>query len=261
MTRENALNIYTDGSCLPKPRRGGIGIRFIYYDENLEEHKIDYEEFGYKGSTNNEMELLACITALKKSIKLDTNIRYDYIIIFTDSQYVISNYKNAIYNWPKNKWYKSDGNPVLNADLWKELVKWIKNVKYRVEFEKVKAHSKDQESKVVDKLAKASARSAYKKSLKVVNVRRKKSKKSLIIGSVIMNGQRLTIRIITSQFLRIQKINKYKYEVMSKRSKYFQNVDIIYTEETMKVGHSYLVTLNKNTEKPRIVRIITEASS
>jgi ribonuclease HI len=32
MLAENSLHIYTDGSSLPSPRRGGIGIRFLFID-------------------------------------------------------------------------------------------------------------------------------------------------------------------------------------------------------------------------------------
>lgn len=62
--RDNALNIFADGSSLPRPRRGGIGIRFVTTnalgDEVIEDHYLP----GYKGATNNQMELMACIKAL-----------------------------------------------------------------------------------------------------------------------------------------------------------------------------------------------------
>lgn len=59
VTFEDALNIYTDGSCLSNPRRGGIGIRYIVINAAGDEEWIDECPAGYKQATNNEMELMA----------------------------------------------------------------------------------------------------------------------------------------------------------------------------------------------------------
>lgn len=58
---ENALNIFTDGSSLSNPRKGGVGVRFITIDDNGNEKVYDYTPLGYKGATNNQMELKAVI--------------------------------------------------------------------------------------------------------------------------------------------------------------------------------------------------------
>ena len=71
MFRRNILYIYTDGSSLPQPRRGGIGIRYFCLENNDLEQRYDYENFGYKGATNSQMELYACIEALKHISNLD----------------------------------------------------------------------------------------------------------------------------------------------------------------------------------------------
>lgn len=65
MIIEDALNVYTDGSSYSGPRTGGIGIRFITIDEHGNEKILDIEEPGFNGATNNQMELYACIQALK----------------------------------------------------------------------------------------------------------------------------------------------------------------------------------------------------
>ena len=62
---ENALNIYTDGSMLSGPRRGGAAILFIAVDsEGNEEHREEVLS-GYAGATQNQMELEAPIQGLK----------------------------------------------------------------------------------------------------------------------------------------------------------------------------------------------------
>ncbi|MEO1019278.1 MAG: RNase H family protein, partial [Pseudomonadota bacterium] len=65
MTYEDAVNIYTDGSCLPNPRRGGVGYRYIVINEAGHEEWQDESPPGYKQATNNQMELLACVLALR----------------------------------------------------------------------------------------------------------------------------------------------------------------------------------------------------
>ena len=61
---ERDINVYTDGSSLPRPRRGGIGIVFV--TEGTDGHwKIDpFEVPGYRSGSNNQMERRACIEAL-----------------------------------------------------------------------------------------------------------------------------------------------------------------------------------------------------
>ena len=206
MVTANVLTIYTDGSSLQKPRRGGIGIRFIYTDySGIEEITRDFEEIGYRSATNNQMELYACVFALHKAFSLDFLNRINLIEIRTDSKYVADNYKRAMYQWCKSKWLNSYGKPVENADLWKDLIKNMQKIKKHVEIIWVKGHSKDIHNKAVDKLAKQSAKSSINKPLTFVDVRRKKSTKSTERGSVKMSGQRISIRIITANSYTFKK--------------------------------------------------------
>jgi ribonuclease HI len=152
MVVEDALNIFTDGSSLPTPRRGGVGIRFVQIDSSGHEQTIDIELPGYKNATNNQMELYACIMALKEALKLEALSTVRKIVIHTDSQYVVNNYKKAMFTWPKWRWHTSSGRPVLNADLWKDLVKSIRNTGKRVDFIWEKEQAKHIHSKAVDRL-------------------------------------------------------------------------------------------------------------
>jgi ribonuclease HI len=226
---ENALNIYTDGSSLARPRRGGIGIRLITTDRIGNEILEDIEVPGHKNATNNQMELYACVAALQEARDFHDLSSLNSIEIYTDSQYVSENYRSAMFTWSANRWQNRDGRPIANADLWKDLVKLIKKFSpLRVNIHWVKGHSKDEHNRAADKLAKKSARSPLNPALSIVDVRRKKTEQSVEIGSVEMRGQRLRIRIITSEYWKVQRIVKYKYEVLSKGSRYFKNVDIIF---------------------------------
>lgn len=100
---------------------------------------------------------------------------------------------------------------------------------------------------------KAGPKNPLQPALTVVEVRRKKTDQAVERGSVEMQGQRLRIRIITSEYWKTQKIIKYKYEVLSKASKYSGNVDIIFSDQDMRAGHHYEVLVNKNTANPQVI--------
>ncbi len=257
--RKNCLYMYTDGSSYQKPRKGGMGIRYVYLDDSETEHRIDLDVSGYEGGTNNQMELKAVIKGLSELKKHAIPIKYNFIEVRTDSRYVVDNKNIAINTWSKQKWLNQHGRPIENASLWKELIKILISVKCRVEFKWVKGHSKDSDNIAVDQLAKKSAKSLLNSPLNVVKLRRKKSKRLTRRGSVEMMGQRVSIHIINEEYMRLQKICKYRYEIISKGSAYFGNIDIIYSDlHHLKAGHKYLVTFNKDSKNPRILKMIRE---
>src|SRR5208337_3579306 len=145
MTSPYALLVYTDGSCLPNPRRGGIGIRIVFPDfMNKEDGIIDFDDIpGYLGATNQQMELKAVIRGLEEVLILPGLGQIKRIIIKTDSTYVTNNYQKALFEWSKARWIKRDGAPVVNADLWEkffEIVKKLSGQGKRVEAEWIKGH-------------------------------------------------------------------------------------------------------------------------
>ena len=258
VTLENALNIFTDGSSLSSPRRGGIGVRFVIIESSGEEQVKNFEFAGYRNATNNQMELQACIVALEEAIKIDLPPNVTKVVIQSDSLYVVENYKKAMFKWPNTRWLTYSGRPVLNADLWKKLVKSMQKMRMSVEIKWVKGHSQSEHNKAADRLARASARMPLNKPLTHVSVRRKTTDKSVEVGSVEMNGQRITIRIIISEPLKVQRLWKYKYEVISKHSRYRGNVDNIFSEHFLSTGHTYYVRVNSDTSNPRIEKVFRE---
>ncbi len=258
VTLENTLNIFTDGSSIGSPRRGGIGVIFVIIDSSGKDQVQDFQFTGYKNATNNEMELQACIVALKEATKKNLPPNLTRVVIQSDSSYVVDNYRKAMFEWPNTRWLTRSGRPVLNADKWKELVRCMRNIRMSVEIRWVKGHSKSEHNKTADRLARVSARMPFNKPLTHVSVRRKTTDKSVDIGSVEMNGQRVTIRIIISKPLKVQRLWNYKYEVISKHSKYQGNVDIIFSEHFLSTGHTYYVRVNSDTRNPRIEKVFRE---
>ncbi len=137
------IKVYTDGSCLENPGKGGWAAIIINDSGRIE----------IKGSkdntTNNQMELTAPIMALKK-IPQGSKVQ-----IFTDSKYVKSGITEWIYNWKKNGWKTADKKEVKNKNLWTELDDLSNS--FDIEWIWVKAHSTDELNNEVDLLAKDAA--------------------------------------------------------------------------------------------------------
>ena len=135
--------IYTDGACSGNPGAGGWGVVVI--------NNSDIEKFnGYeKNTTNNRMELLAPINALKK---MKPN---EKVAIYTDSQYVKLGITEWINKWVLNNWKTSKKEDVKNKDLWIELYNLNKNLD--VKWNWVKAHAGNVMNEKVDLLAKKAA--------------------------------------------------------------------------------------------------------
>ena len=137
------IKIYTDGSCLSNPGNGGWAA---IININGEIKKISGNE---KNTTNNRMELMAPINALK-----NINSK-DRIEIFTDSKYVKNGITGWVNTWVLNNWKTSKKEDVKNKDLWLELHKL--NQSLNVKWNWVKAHAGDTLNEEVDMLAKKAA--------------------------------------------------------------------------------------------------------
>ncbi len=137
------IKIYTDGSCLENPGNGGWAAIII------DDEKKTQIKGSKKNTTNNQMELLAPIEALKKIPKGSE------VQIFTDSKYVKSGITEWIHNWKKNGWKTSDKQPVKNKELWEEL-DLLAN-QFEISWNWVKAHSTNELNNEVDLIAKEAA--------------------------------------------------------------------------------------------------------
>ena len=139
------ITIYTDGSCLTNPGNGGWAA---IINENNEKKIISGNE---KNTTNNRMELLAPINALR-GIKPGSKIK-----IYTDSQYVKNGITEWINTWLNNNWKTSKKEDVKNKDLWIELFNLTKFLD--IQWIWVKAHDGNPLNEEVDLLAKRAANS------------------------------------------------------------------------------------------------------
>jgi len=132
--------IYTDGACSGNPGPGGWGA--VIFDENKKQSNISGKETM---TTNNRMELLAPIMAIKR-IKEKSEIT-----VYTDSTYLKNGITDWIKKWEKNGWKSSSNQPIKNKDLWLELSKLCSG--HTVSWIWVESHSNNEFNNLADKLA------------------------------------------------------------------------------------------------------------
>lgn len=143
MTNTNAVHLYTDGSCLGNPGPGGYGVVLEY-----NQHRKELSQ-GFKCTTNNRMEMLACIEGLR-ALKRDCAV-----VITTDSQYVKQGIEQWMHGWKRNGWKTSAKKPVKNQDLWQQLDHELQ--RHHVRWDWVKGHSGHPQNERCDELARKAA--------------------------------------------------------------------------------------------------------
>ncbi len=139
------IKIYTDGSCIGNPGDGGWAAIII---DNGKKTQIKGSK---KNTTNNQMELLAPIEALKKIPKGSK------VQIFTDSKYVKTGITEWIHKWKNNGWKAANKQEVKNKELWTELD--LLTNEFEISWNWVKAHSTDKFNNEVDIIARDAANS------------------------------------------------------------------------------------------------------
>nr|MBM3932622.1 ribonuclease HI [Sphingomonadales bacterium] len=137
------ITIYTDGSALGNPGPGGYGAILLSGTHRKE------ISGGFRLTTNNRMELMAAIAALKE-IK---GISHD-IELISDSKYLVDAFNDQ---WTA-KWIKKDWKNVKNPDLWKALISLAEH--HRMQWTWIKGHTMHPENERCDCLAKEAASKA-----------------------------------------------------------------------------------------------------
>ena len=133
------IEIFTDGACSGNPGAGGWGVLFRYGDREKE------LSGGAEQTTNNRMELTAVIMALKQLKEPCA------VTLCTDSRYVMDGVTKYLNSWQKNEWRKSNRKPVLNVDLWQELIPLLD--RHQIKWIWVHGHTGHPENERVDQLA------------------------------------------------------------------------------------------------------------
>lgn len=135
------ITIYTDGACRGNPGKGGYGIVLMWG-----KHKKEISA-GFRLTTNNRMELMAVIVALKELKRNDVPV-----VVFSDSKYVV----DAVEKGWLAKWIATNfKGGKKNSDLWKEYHQLSQ--KFKIRFEWVKGHASNPYNNRCDELATSAA--------------------------------------------------------------------------------------------------------
>ena len=140
------LKAFTDGACSGNPGPGGWGVvlQAINAGEIVKERELSG---GAGETTNNQMELMATISAL------ETLDRASTITVVTDSSYVKDGVSTWIHGWKRNGWKTAAKKPVKNVELWQRLD--AAQARHKVTWEWVKGHAGHPENERADALARA----------------------------------------------------------------------------------------------------------
>jgi ribonuclease HI len=133
------VEIFCDGACSGNPGPGGYGAILRY---NGHEKEI---RGGEVLTTNNRMEMTAVIEALRLLT------RPCRIAVVTDSQYLVKGMTEWIHGWKRKGWQNSKKEPVLNRDLWEELLKLCSQ--HVVNWQWIRGHNGHVENERCDQLA------------------------------------------------------------------------------------------------------------
>ena len=141
---EPIVEIFSDGACSGNPGPGGYGAILRYGTVTKEISGCDPK------TTNNRMEMTAVIEAMRL-IKRTARIR-----ITTDSNYLVKGMTEWLPGWIKRNWVNSQKRPVLNRDLWEELVRL--SAPHETEWRWIKGHAGHSENERCDTLAREAIR-------------------------------------------------------------------------------------------------------
>ncbi len=141
------IAIYTDGGCRGNPGPGGYGVIIV-----AGEKRTEFAQ-GFRLTTNNRMEMMACIAALK-TLKTPADV-----ILHSDSRYVVNGInKGWARKWRTNHWMRTKSEAAENSDLWAQLLDLCDS--HRVRFVWIHGHAGHPENERCDELATAAAQDA-----------------------------------------------------------------------------------------------------
>ncbi|WP_455477645.1 ribonuclease HI [Bartonella sp. B41] len=137
--RKKNVEIYTDGACSGNPGIGGWGAILRWNGHERELYG------GEAHTTNNKMELMAAICALK-SLKEPC-----FVNLYTDSVYVRNGISLWLASWKKNNWRTASKKTVKNVELWQALESACAH--HIVKWHWIKGHSGHMDNERADELA------------------------------------------------------------------------------------------------------------
>ncbi len=257
----HALKVYVDGSALKNPGGpGGIAGIAEFPDRMNRENEVVFEE-GYFATTNNRMELLACINGLGYIRRHTGILGIQRAIVVTDSLYINDNHRRAPY-WKLDKWLNLDKKPIENADLWNEFLRARLNVRVSLDIQWTKGKSSPV-LKEVDRRAKAAARQPTNidRGFRGGKVGRSKTPTRSASTLFDAKGQEAVINIYRKTLVGRAE-DKIYFDLFAEDMKEFAAKYHAYTTaelaNELHRGHCYRVRFNDDPKHPFIENILEE---
>lgn len=258
-----AIQIHTDGSAFRNPGYVSGFAVVVQYPEHLNREDEIIADFGCAKSTNQRMELKACVAGLKW---VRENTPWDgvtCILVVTDSEYV-RKFISFAPIWKRNGWRNRNGQPIQNSDLWDELLKARAKAGIRVEFV-WEAGKTTMVGKYVHSLAKAAAKrggidrdTGYKPGAYC---------RSMVKGGVALpypaSGRLAVVRPYAKKPV-LKNEERISFNVFDEKTNTYGSKFYAFTTSVISYGlhrwHGYRVLFNDNPKYPQILENVEEVA-
>lgn len=258
-----ALKIYIDGSCRKNPGgTGGFAARIEFpFGWNRPDELLEYR--GYLETTNNRMELEACIFAHQWVCDRGIESNISHFQIVTDSKYVFENYNRSV-GWSRSGWCNSYGRRLDNVDRWKALLRLRRKIGYQVRVEiKLIEGKSTQIAKAVHRDAKAASLLPFHvdRGFRSGKIGRSKNKTGKAAKMFPAAGEEVVIRVYKTESVSREE-QKIKFQTFSKEKLDFFDKYMAYADSS--IGNAlhrqnvYRVRMNNIPQYPQIEEILGE---
>ena len=256
----HALQLYVDGNCYGNPGGAGAYACVARFPEALNRPDEPVFEASFHETTNQRMELSACIRAFEYAAEHAGELGAQRVIVFTDSRYVCECHQLAAA-WRGHGWKNRDGRPIENVDLWRRFLAVRQRVRVRVDIRWRKGKTSPI-LKAVDRAAKAAGKNPSNRDH---GFRRGKIARSISPdGSASLypaDGGEAPIRVYRTALIG-KTANKIFFDLLDESTGTYTGKFVAYAPPAiageLHRQHSYRVRFNANPRHPRIEELAGE---
>ena len=258
----HALKLYIDGNCYKNPGGAGAIACVAKFPESWNRDDEIIFSKGFYETSNNRMELQACIKAYEYVAAQGSALGVQRVLIVSDSLYITNNFKHAS-TWRANNWCNASGRPLENSDLWKRFLSVQAKVKIRTDIVWQKG-KKSPTLKMVDRAAKDAGKSPQSVDR---GFRGGKVARSKVVGGsaslYVARGREETIRIYRSALIR-KTGHKITFDLYDEPSASYSQKCFAYTDahvaSQLHRQHCYRVIFDNDPKHPMILSILEEVA-
>ena len=139
------VEMFTDGACGNNGHKDNFGGYSAIVVVNGKLYRKYYK--GVRDTTNNEMELMGVLVAVKLAKTLNQEVT-----IYSDSAYVVNSVNQWMAGWASKGWVRGKGEPIKNLEIMQELYKLLNFDQY-IKVVKIKGHAGHKFNEMADECA------------------------------------------------------------------------------------------------------------